>query len=71
MDVGDVDERTEETLAHRFAAAFLVTATTARRELGSKRRHLDFRELTMLTQKHGLLVPEHLPSRRVTLVPEA
>ncbi len=54
MDVGDVDERTEETFAHRFAAAFLVTATTARRELGSKRRHLDFRELAMLKQKHGL-----------------
>jgi len=54
MDVGDVDEKTEERLAHRFAAAFLVTASTARRELGERRRHLDFRELALLKEKHGL-----------------
>jgi Zn-dependent peptidase ImmA (M78 family) len=54
MDTGDVDEKAEEKLAHRFAASFLVTASTARRELGSKRRHLDFRELAMLKRKHGL-----------------
>lgn len=54
MDVGTVDAKTEERLAHRFAAAFLVPASTARRELGDKRRHLDFRELAMLKLKHGL-----------------
>lgn len=54
MDVGDVDNETEEKLAHRFAAAFLVTAATARRELGTQRRHLDFRELAALKMKHGL-----------------
>lgn len=54
MEVGKVDSKTEERLAHRFAAAFLVTAATARRELGEKRRHLDLRELAMLKQKHGL-----------------
>ena len=54
MDVGKVDTKTEERLAHRFAAAFLVPASTARRELGEKRRHLDFRELAMLKLKHGL-----------------
>ncbi len=54
MDTGDVDAKTEEQLAHRFAASFLVTAGTARRELGSKRRHLDFRELAMVKRKHGL-----------------
>lgn len=54
MDVGKVDEKTEEKLANRFAAAFLVTAATARRELGTKRRHLDFQELAILKQKHGL-----------------
>ncbi len=54
MDVQDVDKKTAERLAHRFAAAFLVTAATARRELGNKRRHLDVRELAMLKQKHGL-----------------
>jgi len=54
MDVGDVDEKTEERLAHRFAAAFLVTASTARRAVGERRRHLDFRELALLKEKHGL-----------------
>ncbi|MCP3964444.1 MAG: ImmA/IrrE family metallo-endopeptidase [bacterium] len=49
-----VDESTWEKLAHRFAAAFLVPAATARRELGPRRRHLDLRELAMLKQKHGL-----------------
>ncbi len=54
VDTADVDNKTTEKLAHRFAAAFLVPAATARRELGTKRRHLDFRELAMLKQKHGL-----------------
>lgn len=54
MDAPDVDEKTEERLAHRFAAAFLVTAATARRELGEKRRRLDLKELAILKQKHGL-----------------
>ncbi len=54
MEVGSVDAPTAEKLAHRFAAAFLVTAATAKRELGTRRRHLDFRELAMLKQKHGL-----------------
>lgn len=54
MDVGDVDSRSEEKLAHRFAASFLVPAATAKRELGVKRRRLDVRELAMLKLKHGL-----------------
>ncbi len=54
MDVGEIDSATEERLAHRFAAAFLVTANTARRELGERRRRLDLRELAVLKQKHGL-----------------
>lgn len=54
MDVGEAERRSEEKLAHRFAAAFLVPAATARRELGSKRRHLDLRELALLKRKHGL-----------------
>jgi Zn-dependent peptidase ImmA (M78 family) len=49
-----LDHRGVEKLAHRFAAAFLVPAATARRELGTRRRHLDFRELALLKQKHGL-----------------
>lgn len=54
MDVGSIEEQQEEKLAHRFAAAFIVPATTARRELGERRRHLDLRELAALKQKHGL-----------------
>jgi Zn-dependent peptidase ImmA (M78 family) len=54
MDTGKVDKRTEEKLAHRFGAAFLVPAACARRELGTKRRRLEFRELAMLKQKYGL-----------------
>lgn len=54
MDVRNAEPSSEEKLAHRFAAAFLVTAATARRELGTRRRNLDFRELAMLKQKHGL-----------------
>jgi len=54
MDVGDVDSKTEERLAHRFGAAFIVPARTAFRELGEKRKHLDFGELAILKRKHGL-----------------
>jgi Zn-dependent peptidase ImmA (M78 family) len=54
METEDVDPKTEERLAHRFAAAFLVPADVARRELGEKRRHLDFAELAILKRKHGL-----------------
>jgi Zn-dependent peptidase ImmA (M78 family)/transcriptional regulator with XRE-family HTH domain len=54
MDTGKVDKRAEEKLAHRFGAAFLVPAACARRELGTKRRRLEFRELAILKQKYGL-----------------
>lgn len=49
-----LDSKAEEKLAHRFAAAFLVPAETARRELGEHRRKLDFQELEILKRKHGL-----------------
>lgn len=54
MEVGEGAASAGEKLAHRFAAAFLVTASTARRELGSRRRHLELRELAHLKRKHGL-----------------
>jgi len=54
MDAAKADQKVQERIAHRFAAAFLVPAATARRELGEKRRHLDFRELAILKLKHGL-----------------
>lgn len=44
----------EESLAHRFAAALLVPAEHAYRELGNERRHLDLGELMMLKRKYGL-----------------
>lgn len=44
----------EEGLADRFAAALLVPADVATRELGEKRRHLSFAELGILKQKYGL-----------------
>jgi Zn-dependent peptidase ImmA (M78 family)/transcriptional regulator with XRE-family HTH domain len=47
-------EKEQESLAHRFAAALLVPARVAKRELGEKRRHLDFGELGVLKQKYGL-----------------
>lgn len=44
----------EEEAAFRFAGAFLVPRQTAIRELGPKRKMLDFRELYVLKHKYGL-----------------
>jgi len=41
MDTSEVDDKTEEKLAHRFAAAFLVPADRAFHELGKRRNQLD------------------------------
>lgn len=46
--------RDEERLANRFAAAFIVPASVARRELGTKRARVSLSELALLKQKHGL-----------------
>jgi len=54
MDCDDLGEKEEEKLAHRFAAAFLVPAPVARRELGTRRRRLEVRELGLLKRKYGL-----------------
>ena len=48
------DAKAEETLAHRFAAAFLVPADSARTELGAHRRTLDVQELGLLKRKWGM-----------------
>jgi Zn-dependent peptidase ImmA (M78 family) len=53
MKLEEVTSKEEEGLAHRFAAAFLVPADTARRELGSSRRSLDLEEIGLLKQKYG------------------
>lgn len=44
----------EEKLAHRFAAAFIVSASVARRELGARRRRISLDELALLKRKYGL-----------------
>ena len=48
------DGKTDEQFAHRFAAALLVPAEAARRELGTHRRGLDLHELGLLKQRWGL-----------------
>jgi transcriptional regulator with XRE-family HTH domain/Zn-dependent peptidase ImmA (M78 family) len=45
-----------ERLANRFAAAFLVPAQTALRELGERRSHLSKVELELLKAKYGLSI---------------
>ena len=53
MDTSNAVED-EEKLAHRFAAAFLVPAEHALRELGNNRPELSWRELMTLKRKYGL-----------------
>ncbi len=47
-------EAQQEEYAHRFAAAFLVPASTALNELGAKRRSISFQELALLKMEYGL-----------------
>jgi Zn-dependent peptidase ImmA (M78 family) len=46
--------REAEHLADRFAEAFLVPASAARRELGQQRTHLSMAELVLLTDRYGM-----------------
>lgn len=48
------DSLDEEAAAHRFAGAFLVPASEARKELGERRRRLEPRELCVLKRAYGL-----------------
>ncbi len=55
MDTSAVtDEKHSEHLAHRFAAALLVPADCARRELGTRRTSLSWDELGILKRRYGL-----------------
>jgi len=54
MECTGLDGRQQEKLAHRFAAAFLVTKDVARGELGTQRRSLRWDELALLKRKYGL-----------------
>lgn len=56
MDTSAVTERVAEKLAHRFAAALLVPAERALRELGTRRTRLDWDELGILKRKYGLSI---------------
>ena len=53
MDASSVSDR-EEVLAHRFAAALLVSPKQAYYELGRKRLALDWEELKLLKRKYGM-----------------
>lgn len=48
------NERKEEQLAQRFAAAFLLPVPLVQRELGARRAHVSLEELALLKQKHGV-----------------
>lgn len=52
----DATSKLSEQLANRFASALLVPRAVALSELGNKRRRLDFKELGLLKQKHGLSI---------------
>lgn len=54
LDAGHLPAKEEETIAHRFAAAFLVPAAVAKKELGDRRRSVSFAELAVLKRKYGL-----------------
>lgn len=47
-------DREVEAVAYRFAGAFLVPRSTALRELGEKRTHLDLYELHLLKHRYGM-----------------
>ncbi len=44
----------EEKACSRFAASFLLPASTIRQQLGEKRHNIEFRELLLLKQEFGL-----------------
>lgn len=46
----------DESLAHRFAGAFLVPRTAVYRELGSQRIGLNLEELKLLKRKYGMSI---------------
>jgi Zn-dependent peptidase ImmA (M78 family) len=71
LDCRGVTSQEEEKLAHRFAAALLVPADAARRELGQKRRHLSLEELGVLKLKYGLSMQAWIRrARDLEIIPE-
>ncbi|MFC1619903.1 helix-turn-helix domain-containing protein [Candidatus Neomarinimicrobiota bacterium] len=54
LNCEDLSAREVERVIHRFAAAFLVTASVVRKQLGNKRHRLSLDELSMLKLQYGL-----------------
>lgn len=54
LDAASLAPADEERLAHRFAAAFLVPASAAHREVGVRRANLTVFELEQLKKKYGV-----------------
>ncbi len=50
----DLDDKTSESLAHRFAAALLLPASALKHELGERRQRITMSELALLKQKYGI-----------------
>ncbi len=56
LDCDHLPEKERETIAHRFAAAFIVPEEAVVRELGGHRRNLNLAELGLLKRKYGLSI---------------
>ena len=57
MDTSAIaDSKIEEKLAYRFAAALLVPADHARKELGNSRSRLEWGEIGVLKRKYGFSI---------------
>ena len=54
MDTSGLPDKEQQKFAHRFAAALLVPAHVAQRELGKFRNRLDWHEIVLLKQKYGM-----------------
>lgn len=56
LNCDDLPEKERESIAHRFAAAFIVPGDAVIRELGGPRRKLSLAELGLLKRKYGLSI---------------
>lgn len=68
----DSSEERREAVAHRFAAAFLVPAEAARRELGESRSDVAVSEFALLKRKYGLSMQAWIRrSKELDILPPA
>ena len=54
MKCTDLDAKTNEKMAFRFASSFLIPAEVMKYEIGKMRRTFGFQELGLLKQKYGI-----------------